>query len=253
MGWVSDLVSTGVAVLRVVCTGSAPAVSDGVCRSHDRRMQHIPDDLNGRAFTIAEAADRGLSRRSLDGRRFVRIHRGVYRTAATAPTLPLMLDAAQLVLPADVAISHLTALRVFGLDVGPELPLHFSTNRRVQIDRDDVVVHRRQDRLFVEQWSGRPVLSPVRTFVDVATQLGERKLLQVGDWLVQHCDARPPAPGGPRGSGLAGHRDHRGRHGSAQHDGDPCPPSTTGSRARHLKDQDLLPNPRDPSAERCAG
>lgn len=154
-------------------------------------MLHIPDDLHGRAFTIAEAADRGLSRRSLDGRRFVRIHRGVYRTASTEPTLPLLLDAAQLVLPADVAISHLTALRLFGLDVGSMLPLHFSTNRRVQVDRDDVTVHRRQDRLFVEQWNGRPVLSAVRTFVDVATMLGERRLLQVGDWLVQNRGVCP--------------------------------------------------------------
>lgn len=154
-------------------------------------MLHIADDLHGRAFTVAQAAERGLSRRSLDGRRFVRIHRGVYRTVDTDPTLPVLLDAARLVLPADAAISHLTALRVYGLEVGEMLPLHFSTNTRVQIDREDVTVHRRQDRLSVEQRDGRPVLSAVRTFVDVATQVGERRLLQVGDWLVQNCGVRP--------------------------------------------------------------
>ena len=69
--------------------------------------------------------------------------------------------------------------------------LHFSTNTRVQIDREDVTVHHRQDRWSVEQRDGRPVLSADRTVVDVATQVGERRLLQVGDWLVQNCEVRP--------------------------------------------------------------
>lgn len=154
-------------------------------------MLDVPDALRGRAFTIAEAVDHGLTRRALDGRRFVRIHRGVYRVADTAATLPVLLDAARLVLPPDAAISHLTALRVLGLEIGPMLPLHFSTNRRVQVDREDLIVHRRQDLLIADERDGRGVLSPVRTFVDVATVLGERRLLQVGDWLVQSCGVAP--------------------------------------------------------------
>jgi hypothetical protein len=154
-------------------------------------MLPVPQALHGRPFTVAEAVEAGLTRRSLDGGRFVRIHRGVYRTADTEPTLPVLLDAALLVLPRDAAISHLTALRVLGLEIGTVLPLHFSTNRRVQVDREDVVVHRRQDLLFAHDVDGRRVLSPARTFVDVATQLGERRLLEVGDWLVQNREVTP--------------------------------------------------------------
>lgn len=154
-------------------------------------MLDVPDALHGRAFTIADAADHGLSRRVLDGRRFVCIHRGVYRTADTAATLPILLDAARLVLPPDAAVSHLTALRVYGLQIGSMLPLHFSTNHRVQVDREDVTVHRRQDLLVAADDHGRRILPPMRTFVDVATLLDERRLLEVGDWLVQHRGVVP--------------------------------------------------------------
>jgi very-short-patch-repair endonuclease len=154
-------------------------------------MLDIPDGLRGRAFTIAEAVTAGLTRRALDGRRFVRIHHGVYRTADTEPTFHLLLDAARLVLPADAAVSHRTALRVFGLEIGPMLPLHFSTNQPSQIQREDVVVHRRQGLLHADDRDGRRVLSPVRTFIDVATQVGDQRLLGIGDWLVRECGVRP--------------------------------------------------------------
>lgn len=36
---------------------------------------------------------------------------------------------------------------------------------------------------------GVPILGPDRTFVDVATQLGERRLLRAGDWLVRYGHA----------------------------------------------------------------
>lgn len=154
-------------------------------------MRDVPEALRGRVFTIDEALDHGLTRRVLDGRRFVCIHRGVYRTADTEPTLAVLLDAAQLVLPVDAAVSHLTALRLYGLEVGAMVPLHFSTNRRVQVDREGVVVHRRQDLLVAGERDGRRVLSPMRTFVDVATLVGELRLLQIGDWIVHQCGVRP--------------------------------------------------------------
>ena len=148
-------------------------------------MRPIPRELHGKAFTRNQAERIGVSRRMLQGRRFVMIHPGIYRSADTEPTLRLLIDAALLVLPKDATVSHLTNLRLRGLDIGPLLPLHFSTNARDEIDRRGLVVHRRQGRLSPHLVNGVPALGPRRTFVDAATRLNDRNLLRVGDWLVR--------------------------------------------------------------------
>lgn len=47
-----------------------------------------------------------------------------------------------------------------------------------------VKLHRYLRPVITEIVDGIPVTDPLRTFVDVATQLDDRRLLQVGDWLV---------------------------------------------------------------------
>lgn len=109
---------------------------------------------------------------------------GVYRTAITTPTFHLLLFAARLLLPADAAVSHLTSLRLLGFEIGPTWPLHFSTNSATHRQRKGLVIHRRQGELNCTILDGIPATGPMRTFVDVATQLSDRALLRVGDWLV---------------------------------------------------------------------
>ena len=122
----------------------------------------------------------------LQGKRFEAVQEGIYRIAGTAPTLDFLIRASRRVLPADAAISHLTNLRLRGLMIGPPMPLHFSTNSRHQVKRPGIVVHRRKAALRRTTLSGHPALGPMRTFVDAATQLNDRNLLRVGDWLVHH-------------------------------------------------------------------
>ncbi|MFT4188040.1 MAG: DUF559 domain-containing protein [Aeromicrobium sp.] len=147
-------------------------------------MRSIPEELHGIAFTTQDARALGVSDRMLEGARFVRLHRGVYRTRETAPTLPLRVRAAQLALPLEVAVSHVTNLRLRGFDIGPEEPLHFATNRPVQRVPNGVVLHRYRHELLLEMRAGVVMTPPARTFVDTATQLDDRRLLRVGDWLV---------------------------------------------------------------------
>lgn len=147
-------------------------------------MYTIPPELHGRPFTVSEAIERGLTRRALQSSRFVMIRQGIYRTAQTEPTFLLQVQAAQLVLPADAVASHTTALHLRGVDVAAYLPLHFSAVSRPEIDREDIVFHRRQSRLNPVEIQGVPTLGPRRTFVDVATMLSSSRLLAVGDWLV---------------------------------------------------------------------
>lgn len=147
-------------------------------------MREIPQELHGIAFTTAHAREAGVDGDMLAGARFVRMHRGVYRARDTPVTLPLRLAAARLALPIGVAVSHVTSLRLRGLEIGPLLPLHFATNRPVHRVPRDVVLHRYRHELLLEVADGQVMMPVTRTFVDVATQLDDRRLLRVGDWVV---------------------------------------------------------------------
>jgi very-short-patch-repair endonuclease len=144
----------------------------------------LPVALDGRVFTRAEALAHGLTLRMLDSQRIVAMQRGVYRYARTPVNLRLLATAALRVLPAGAALSHVTALQLRGLDVGPSSPIHISTNQPTQRTLRGVFVHRRRGRLHPTELNDLPVLRPDRTFVDAATQLHDRELLRVGDWLV---------------------------------------------------------------------
>ncbi|QGG40162.1 DUF559 domain-containing protein [Aeromicrobium yanjiei] len=148
-------------------------------------MEPVPAALIGRAFTVADAASAGVGRRALQGPRFATVHRGVFRAVGTPATLDLRVRGALLVLPDDAALSHQTALVWSGYDGLPDDPLHFSTASGTRIDRPGIVLHRRQFRLRSAFVHGVPVLDPARTFVDVATDVDDRELLRIGDWLVR--------------------------------------------------------------------
>jgi hypothetical protein len=93
-------------------------------------------------------------------------------------------EAALLALPRDAAASHTTALRLLGVEIGTEWPLHFSTNTTAQCFDKRLVLHRRKGQLHPTNVEGLPVLGPDRSFVDAATLLRWRDLVIVGDRLV---------------------------------------------------------------------
>jgi hypothetical protein len=153
-------------------------------------MLTVPSDLHGRPFTTSQAAEAGVGRRALQGPGYASVHHGVFRTAETPDSLDLRVRGALLVLPDDAALSHQSALGWAGYDGLPPEPLHFSTASGARVDRRGMVVHRRQRLLRSRFVRGVPVLEPARTFVDVATDVSDRELLRVGDWLVRwgHVD-----------------------------------------------------------------
>ena len=102
----------------------------------------LPPNLRTGPFTVAAALDAGLSEKTLRGRRFTIPHRGV-RQLGNGPTdLRGLVDAARLVLPPDALATGVTGLQLFGVDVGPERPLHFVTAHRHQVRRPGIVVTR---------------------------------------------------------------------------------------------------------------
>lgn len=153
----------------------------------------LPWVLRGHAFTAAQAQAAGVSRRVVQGRHFVQVHRGVYVLASTEPTFELLVEADLLRLPPDAHLSHVTGLQWRGVDAGARDPRHYSTNTRSQSTLRDVVLHRRQDRLRTEQVRGRPTLSYERLLVDAAAMLPAVALVRVADQLVRRGELSPEA------------------------------------------------------------
>jgi Protein of unknown function (DUF559) len=133
---------------------------------------------------LDEALRFGLSRTVLEGRRFRRLHRLVYICADVALTIQVRVIAALLILPPGTAGTGVTALRVYGLDVGGDRRLHFTSTRPHQRRIDGVIVHRRLRAALRWFWGEIPVTTPEQTFVEAARQLSLVDRVIVGDWLI---------------------------------------------------------------------
>lgn len=144
----------------------------------------VPDALTHGPFTLAEAAEVGVSRQVLRGRRFRLMFRGVYVLAALPLTIVVWLRAALLLMPADAVVSHRSAIRLWGFDPGGSDDLELSTNTRAQTVLKGVLLHRRIGRLHAVERSGLPVTGPDRTWVDCATTLGIVQLVQAAEHLL---------------------------------------------------------------------
>ncbi|MGH3359975.1 MAG: DUF559 domain-containing protein, partial [Nocardioidaceae bacterium] len=161
-----------------------------------------PPELDGRPFTTREARDAGLTPDNLRASWVTRLMRGVFAYESTELTIRIWIRAALLVLPSDAALSHLTAMWWYGVEVGRWWPLHFSTNSALASRRQEILLHRRRGRMHPTSLSGVRVLGPDRTFVDCAAprfRLSWVQLVQAGDrfvhlghtrvaTLVEYCD-----------------------------------------------------------------
>lgn len=144
----------------------------------------LPDALCHGPFTLATAEAHGVSRAVLAGRRFVRLFHGVYVVAALPRTLVTWLQAALLRMPADAVVSHLSALRLWGLEPGGSDDLHLSTNTAAKTTLRGVRLHRRRGWLTPYERHGLRVTGPDRTVVDCATVLGIVQLVQAAEHLI---------------------------------------------------------------------
>jgi hypothetical protein len=146
----------------------------------------LPAALAGRVFSRSEACEAGMSPAMLRGARIRRLWTDAYHFADATPDFGTVIDAARRVLPRDAAVSHTTNLRLHGLTIRPEFPLHFATNEARHARREGVVLHRFEGPFEAEIHAGLPLLPARRTFVDCGTLLTLPELVAVGDWLVAH-------------------------------------------------------------------
>lgn len=106
---------------------------------------------------------------------------GVYLSAAIDPTLAQQLSAYLTVLPPETAVDGVTALWVWGVEVGRATPYRFVTTADHRSKRSTVRVRR------VAELPDRrgAVVAPVPALVAARVELGVADLVVAGDWLVR--------------------------------------------------------------------
>lgn len=144
----------------------------------------VPAPLLEGPFTVSRAEALGVGRKVLLGRRFRRLFRGVYISVEVPLTMRVWLRAAALLLPKDAVVSHLSAARLWGLDVRGRDDLEFSTNTTAITSLPGVRLHRRGGQLTPWELDGLPVTGPDRTFVDCGVVLGLVQLVQLAEHIL---------------------------------------------------------------------
>ena len=140
--------------------------------------------LSTHPFTVAQARAAGISAEVLRGPSYRRLFRGVYISIHVELTFWVWLEAVVLIAPRDAVFSHVTALRVYGFEVGNDRPFHVSTRTTTHSRHRHVVTHRRLGRIPHRLRSGLPVTEPDRTIVDIATKVSWVELIQAAEFLM---------------------------------------------------------------------
>lgn len=151
------------------------------------RRPVVPAELKNGPFTLDEALAAGLTRRQLQGSTWRRIGTGVYVWAGLPETPSMILRAVQRRIPAEAALSGLTAAWVHGLDVSPHDRLEATipdgcgvsalagiSVRRAALPPGDVV-----------EREGIRVTSPLRTAADLGIRPPLVEAVVVADMALQ--------------------------------------------------------------------
>ncbi len=155
----------------------------------------LPADLAGRPFTVAEALERGVSRKVLRGQRLRAPFRGVRVPVLLPDDLPTRCAAAQLILPGDARFSHTTAALLHGLPLPSRAvhgPLHV-TSAACAARIAGVVAHRAPGTPAHVWRHGLAVSTPSCTWAELAELFDVDDLVVAGDHLLHQGLAARPA------------------------------------------------------------
>lgn len=144
-------------------------------------MHAIPPQLQQGPFSRAAAAGAGVTSRMLQGRRFVRLHQGVWRVADHDMTEDDWITAARLALPPTAHLTGITRLQELGLDFGPRRPIRFVVQGDLHLELDGVFLHRTK-RLPPTDEVGVTVAAAYLSYCAHARVIDA---IKVGDWLLR--------------------------------------------------------------------
>jgi hypothetical protein len=146
----------------------------------------VPAQLRDGPFTVEQARAAGVSPEQLRGRRYRKLFRGVYVSAALQDTLELRCRAIRHVLPSDAVFSHFTAAELYDLPLHDAL-VHVSASspQRRPNPRAGVRFHESIPLTAVRTYHRLPVTTPERTFLDLAGQVNLVELVILGDAMLR--------------------------------------------------------------------
>ncbi|GAA4162901.1 hypothetical protein GCM10022286_22570 [Gryllotalpicola daejeonensis] len=164
-----------------------------------RRRTPLPDSLVGRAFSIEEAREAGVSPARLSGNDLSTPHRGVRAPAGERTHGQRREDYTVRIVNGEY-FSHITAAELFGVPLPAELlagPVHVSMFRPQRARQVRGVIHHELEPRgqLAGHVSGVPVLHPAFVWVQLAGLLSLDDLIIAGDFLVtgsEPFDERPP-------------------------------------------------------------
>jgi hypothetical protein len=150
-------------------------------------MRAIPEELLTAPFTRRQALDLGVSKTMLAGARFVQVHPRVWRHRDHQMTWNDEVVAAQLALPGHARLTHITRIRLLGLDFGPCRPLHFVVEGELHLSLDGIFLHRTKKLAPCDDRA----VSPAAAYLAYCSTARLIDAIVVGDWLLRHHHATP--------------------------------------------------------------
>ena len=150
----------------------------------------------------------------LQGKRFVRIHAGVYRSTELVMTRDHAVGAARLALPPAARTTGITRLQALGLDYGPPWPLHFVVEGDLHLVPRGVFLHR---TVRMPPADDRDV-EVAAAFLAYCATARVVDAVKVGDWLLHRgeldaedvlalCELQPWRDGAPEARWILQHLD----------------------------------------------
>lgn len=123
-----------------------------------------------------------MTSRMLQGRRFERLHQGVWSLADHEMSEQDWITAARLALPEQAHLTGITRLQQLGLDFGPRRPIRFVIQGDLHLDLDGVFLHRTK-QLPPTDAVGVTVAAAYLSYCARARVIDA---IKVGDWLLRH-------------------------------------------------------------------
>lgn len=143
---------------------------------------HLDEELLTGPFTCFRAHQLGVSRRMLQGRRFVRVFPRVYRHHSHQMTESDWVAAARMTLPLRAQLTGITRIQQLGLDLGQRRPIRFVVEGDLHLVPPGIFLHRTK-KLPPTDDEG---VIPAAAFIAYCAKARAVDAIKVGDWLLHH-------------------------------------------------------------------
>jgi len=143
-------------------------------------VKPVPPSLLNGPFSTSRARTAGVTKKMLEGRRFVQVYRGVWRHHEHQMSDHDWVAAARLALPAHARLTGISRIQALGLDFGPRFPVRFVVEGELHLAFDNVFLHRTK-RLAPTDEVG---VVPAAAFVAFCASARVIDAIKVGDWLL---------------------------------------------------------------------